>query len=62
MDEHGLQRLAVHVERLLAEIGGAAAEVFDRSLGREVAQFASFRGDAPGDLEQAVAVVGDGAH
>ncbi len=41
---------------------GAAAQVFGCGLGREIVQFASFSSDAPGDPEQAVAVVGDGAH
>ena len=62
VDQHGLQRLTVHVESLLAEIGGAASEVFHRGLRREVAQFESVVSDPPRDLVQAVPVVGDGAH
>ena len=62
MDQHGLERLPVHVEGLLAEIAGAASEVVDGGLGGEVAQFEGVAGDPPCDLEQTVAVVGDGAH
>ena len=62
VDQHRLQRLAVHVERLLAEIVDARAEVLDGGVCVEVAEFAAFGGDAARDLEQAVAVVGDRPH
>ena len=62
VDQHRLQRLAVHVERLLAEIVDARAEVLDGCVGIEVAEFAAFGGDAARDLEQAVAIVGDRPH
>ena len=38
MDQHGLQRLAVHVHGLLAEIGPAAREVVHGGFGGEVAR------------------------
>ena len=62
VDEHGLEGLAVHVEGLLPEIAGAGSKVVDGGIGAEVPKLAAVAGDASGYLEQAVAVIGDGAH
>ena len=53
---HGLERLALHVERLLAHLRGAALEVGDRSGG---GQFLQRHVEARGDLRQALLVAPD---
>ena len=59
---HDLQRMAVQVEGLLAEVIDAGAQVVDGGVGMEVAELPAFGGNAAGDLVQAFAVVGHGAH
>ena len=61
MDHELLERLPVPVEGLLAEIGGAGAEVGVRSCRGEVEQFEAVPGEMAGDLGQALADVAHGA-
>ena len=62
MDQHSLQCLAVQVEGLLAEVVDTGAQVVDGGVGIEVAEFLAPGADTAGHLEQAVVVVGYGAH